>query len=198
MKSRYYKSVPKLREDDNVLPPASEIPSMLSNTRKRTVSVGPQSEADVREYIANREQSRRDSRTSASPAGRFRSQAQLSPGFNASSPASDIAVATPVSEAAVQDYLSPPPSVSSRPTDRMALSPPTGGKDLLTPPASEAGISGDESKEDEQQDQKMFLALERPRIRYDVEVITKLIVYAGIAWWAVEGNPILFQVVGLT
>lgn len=44
----------------------------------------------------------------------------------------------------------------------------------------------------------MFSALERPRIRYDVEVITKLIVYAGIAWLAVEGNPIVFELLGLT
>lgn len=43
----------------------------------------------------------------------------------------------------------------------------------------------------------MFSKLEKPRVRYDVEVITKLIVYAGIAWIAVEGAPILFETIGL-
>lgn len=46
-------------------------------------------------------------------------------------------------------------------------------------------------------DAEMFLKIERPRVRYDVEVVTKLIVYSGIAWWAVEGCPILFEILGL-
>ncbi|TKA43951.1 hypothetical protein B0A55_13728 [Friedmanniomyces simplex] len=68
---------------------------------------------------------------------------------------------------------------------------------LLTPPASDAGASSDSGKEDEQKDRELFSAVEKPRIRYDVEVITKLVVYAGIAWWAVEGNPLLFRWVGV-
>jgi dihydrosphingosine 1-phosphate phosphatase len=64
---------------------------------------------------------------------------------------------------------------------------------LLTPPASDGGVSSDSGKEDEQKDRDMFSALEKPRIRYDVEVITKLVVYAGIAWWAIEGNPLWFR-----
>jgi hypothetical protein len=43
----------------------------------------------------------------------------------------------------------------------------------------------------------MFSKLQKPRVRYDVEVVTKLIVYSGIAWLAVEGNPILFELIGL-
>ena len=62
----------------------------------------------------------------------------------------------------------------------------------------------------------MFSAVEKPRTHYDVEVITKLVVYAGksyagiskqvahvsnfisgIAWLAVEGNLILFRWLGL-
>jgi hypothetical protein len=39
--------------------------------------------------------------------------------------------------------------------------------------------------------------INRPRVRYDVEVVTKLVVYAGIAWWAVEGSPVIFEMVGL-
>jgi dihydrosphingosine 1-phosphate phosphatase len=68
---------------------------------------------------------------------------------------------------------------------------------LLTPPASDGGGSSDSGKEDEKNDRDMFSALEKPRIRYDVEVITKLVVYAGIAWWAIEGNPLWFRAVGI-
>lgn len=78
-------------------------------------------------------------------------------------------------------------------------------------------------REDEREEREMFSRLEKPRVRYDVEVVTKIIVYAGkvpprlyysnhlrirldinaeffesgIAWIAVEGNPILFEVLGL-
>jgi len=44
----------------------------------------------------------------------------------------------------------------------------TGGTDSFSPLSSDG--SSDES---------MFLALEKPRVRYDVEVVTKLVVYAG-------------------
>jgi len=43
----------------------------------------------------------------------------------------------------------------------------------------------------------MFSNIEKPRVRYDVEVITKLVVYAGIAWLAVQGNPLLFEKLGI-
>ena len=73
----------------------------------------------------------------------------------------------------------------------------TPDKNLLTPPVSDAGASNDSGREDEKKDRKMFSMIEKPRIRYDVEVITKLVVYAGIAWLAVEGNPLLFDYLGL-
>lgn len=69
---------------------------------------------------------------------------------------------------------------------------------------------------DEIEEREMFSNIAKPRVRYDVEVITKLIVYTGknidliecymrrmlinlkgIAWLAVEGNPLLFNVIGL-
>lgn len=36
-----------------------------------------------------------------------------------------------------------------------------------------------ERRQDEKEDREMFSKLEKPRVRYDVEVITKLIVYSG-------------------
>ena len=158
LQSRDYKTVPALRRDDNIIPPASEIPAMLSSfrhPRKRTISIGPQSEADARELIADRQQrKRRDSREQHS---------------------------TPVAVLR-----------SERSTSRPFLAVDTTAPRLLTPPPSDGGGS-DSGVEDERRDREMFEGLERPRIRYDVEVITKLVVYAGIAWLAVEGNPLLFQ-----
>jgi len=54
-----------------------------------------------------------------------------------------------------------------------------------------------ERRQDEKETREMFSKLEKPRVRYDVEVITKLVVYAGIAWIATEGAPILFETIGL-
>lgn len=159
-----------------MLPPASEIPAMLSNTRKRTISVGPQSEADVREFIANREQKRRESLSSAS-------------GVWKASNGSHI----PFRETA-DGFLSPSPQQSGRLNSPNVLGNPTrpnvSEEEVSTPPS-------DSGREEEVQDRNMFSALEKPRIRYDAEVITKVVVYAGIGWLAVEGDPILFRWLGL-
>lgn len=163
-----------------MLPPASEIPAMLSNTRKRTISVGPQSEADVREYIANREQKRRESLSSG--VGN-----RLKPSDGCNIPSSQF------SETA-DGHLSPAPASKAR-QDRLntaAISLQVGSPDKSLPTRS----PNDSGKEDELQDRKMFSALEKPRIRYDVEVITKLVVYAGIGWLAVEVDPLLFKWLG--
>lgn len=188
--------MPTLRQDDKVLPPASEIPAMLSSIRRRrrTISVGPQSEADARELIATRHQLRRDEKAADGPKPK-------------SSNSSLKAPATP-SIAEIQNPLTPeesPESASYAAVQENAsnLSPPSlqvsaPEKDLLTPPPSENGNLSDSGREDEKNDRKMFSTLEKPRIRYDVEVITKLVVYAGIAWLAVEGNPLLFAKLGIS
>ncbi len=38
-----------------------------------------------------------------------------------------------------------------------------------------------DQKEDEREEREMFSKLEKPRVRYDVEVVTKLVVYTGMA-----------------
>ena len=78
-----------------------------------------------------------------------------------------------------------------------------------------AGQHSEEERQIQREEKEMFSKLEKPRVRYDVEVITKLVVYTGmlipptlsltsltldclgIAWIAVEGNPILFELIGL-
>ncbi|RAR09650.1 sphingosine-1-phosphate phosphohydrolase [Stemphylium lycopersici] len=59
-----YSSIKPFADDDNVIPPASELPHMLKNLahpRKRSVSVGPQSAADAYETLAYRNRRRRES-----------------------------------------------------------------------------------------------------------------------------------------
>lgn len=75
-------------------------------------------------------------------------------------------------------------------------------------------VVSDGTKDQEELD--MFSMITKPRVRYDVEVVTKLIVYSGmfhsillvifpraltgfvgIGWLAVEGAPIVFHYLGL-
>ncbi len=86
-----------------------------------------------------------------------------------------------------------------------------------TPPSSDNTPdrrSSEHRRELEKEERDIFLMVEKPRVRYDVEVVTKLIVYtgmhnvrifhvvpwlirvSGIAWLAVEGNPIFFGYIG--
>lgn len=194
LQSRDYNTVPTLRKDDKVLPPAREIPGMLSTItrRKRTVSVGPQSEADAREFIANREQVRREERSASMSRDKPSTTSRLL------APSNQPTLSTPEEPATSSNYLAVQPQLPHlRSNDAQTI---------LTPPASDNGTaaSSDDGiddrhdlKRDEKHDREMFSTLEKPRIRYDVEVITKIIVYAGIAWLACEGNPILFRMVGI-
>ena len=199
LQARHYKQVPPLRRDDNIIPSASEIPSMLSsirNPRSRRVSVGPQSEADAREFIANREQRRTTGRAASSsrrrqprkpPAVDSHTSRHSHPNLPAPSP---LPEEEPVDQASVIAATRQGISTSSLQVN-------TPNIELLTPPASDGGASSDSGREDEKNDREMFSLLEKPRTHYDVEVVTKLVVYAGIAWLAVEGNPILFERLGL-
>lgn len=154
---------------------------MLSNLRsgrKRGVSIGPQSEADARELIAYREKRRRDSRSSQDGTTSRPKLAQTSGFFDLASPARDEPNATRVFDH-MEEVVSPTPGQSIDDNISM-LSPDTFPMQPLTPPASDSGnVSDTGSKEEERRDHEMFLALEKPRVRYDVEVITKLVVYAG-------------------
>lgn len=166
---------------------------------KRAVSVGPQSEADARELIANREQRRRKSRSGSDAAQLCmarEARRETTPRIPGR-PDHEVTVSSPSSppNSSGSDYLDASASNSTR--RRQLLEVEAVSPALLTPPASDAGASSDSGREDEQRDREMFSTLEKPRIRYDVEVITKLVVYAGIAWWAVEGNPLLFRAAGI-
>jgi len=75
-------------------------------------------------------------------------------------------------------------------------------KEMGTGQVDEAALErGYRDREDSEREEEreVFRRIEpfKPRVRYDVEVVTKLVVYTGIALWAVEGNPILFELLGL-
>jgi len=146
--------VPPLRKDDNVIPQFKEIPAFLTSLRhprKRAVSVGPQSEADARELIHQRDKVRRESQNSERPK------------FNQSNV---IGLPSPMEDGEATSYL----SETHRHRNQESLQIPgvNASSEPLTPPLSDAAS-----------DAEMFLALEKPRVRYDVEVVTKLVVYAG-------------------
>ena len=62
----------------------------------------------------------------------------------------------------------------------------TGPEQVLYTPLTPGTASGassrqpsSERRQDEREEREMFSKLEKPRVRYDVEVITKLVVYTG-------------------
>lgn len=138
--------------------------------RRRAVSVGPQSEADAYEALAYREKRRRDSLSDSnrtSPAADGGKQDSL-----ASDGRSAVVSRTRSKLDAYENMMgsgSPPPcSTAVNDTDDRS-SPEGNTKDL-----NEA---------------EMFSRIKKPRVRYDVEVVTRLIVYAGM-WSPLSGmNP---------
>ena len=174
LQSRDYTQVPPLQKDDNVLPSASEIPSIISSfryPRRRRVSVGPQSEADARELLATR---RKDGRPNRSPRRRAGRKPQTITADEKGSIASEIEEER--SEGEANDTEQAGHNTTSNPTASLQVKP--AHQNLLTPPTSDAGGSSDSDGEN-QRTREVFSAIEKPRKHYDVEVITKLVVYAG-------------------
>ncbi|KAI9840829.1 MAG: hypothetical protein M1838_003888 [Thelocarpon superellum] len=184
-----YKRVPSHVKDDNVIPSVSEFPSLLQamrHPRKRAVSVGPQSAADAYETLAHREKRRRESVSQADPVSPILEMSEDLPNrrTSLSMPASPSIKPTAMgySTMSMQPILggiSPATNGNVESYDfskkqAEALQPILGA---LSPVTREKEDAARESNERE--DHEMFSRLERPRVRYDVEIVTKLIVYAG-------------------
>lgn len=170
-----------MRRDDNIIPSASDIPSMLSSLRhprRRRVSVGPQSEADAREFFANREQRRKASRPGNSPR---RDPERKTLPAELDSRSSDINHAKSSTASKVSEHIAKS-AVTQNIEGISGASLQTNLNDgkLLAEPRSESKISYSESQDEAKNDREMVSALEKPRTHYDVEVITKLVVYAGM------------------
>ena len=181
-----YKKVPKQLQDDNVIPSVSEIPSLLTSIRhprrSRSVSVGPQSEADAYETLAYREKRRRES-TSEMAAATSRIDEKS---CNQESAPDYFGIATSNSASRHPTAgLLPTPALSHvdlynsmTSAEQVLYTPltPASGPSLSVNPSRRPSA---ERRQYEKEERDMFSKLEKPRVRYDVEVITKLVVYAG-------------------
>lgn len=136
------------------------------------MSIGPQSEADAYETLAYREKRRRQSTSERAAAASKLDEGNSYLGMTTSS------------NRRLAPGLLPTPASSNQDLFRSM----TGGEtELYVPltPSSRASSTensrrpSQERRQDEREDREMFSKLEKPRVRYDVEVITKLIVYSG-------------------
>ncbi|WEW57378.1 Long-chain base-1-phosphate phosphatase [Emydomyces testavorans] len=177
-KASEYKRVPEHLKDDDVIPNVSEIPSMLTSIRhprRRAVSIGPQSEADAYETLAYREHRRRQS---ASSPDRTPS-ARPSP-FTASSESSGGPF--------LKDKQSPrsanrSPLRLAEYEHMMGTGTPTCEQNGTSNVADTAARSLEYTIKS-QGEEEMFSMITKPRVRYDVEVVTKLIVYSGMLFYS--------------
>lgn len=180
-----YTSIPKIRDDDNVIPPASELPQMLKNLahpRRRSVSVGPQSAADAYETIAYRNRRRResiDSMHESLPEG-----ITWSPAIKEKEPSSLGLPQHSYNKTPMGVNLLPTPIASRVHSYEQMMGTGTIDTSPTTPPPDsemdfdEKAVQTPVEAEDEKR--RIFMKLTKPRVRYDVEVVTKLIIYGGM------------------
>jgi dihydrosphingosine 1-phosphate phosphatase len=174
-----YETVPRQSNDDNIIPAARAIPGLLSNfRRRRAISIGPQSEADAYETLAYRNKRRRDSMNATDVQ-------EVSP-----APSPDRAYFTK------EDATSGRKRSSSLKMFREQMG--TTGSSDLSPMTVQSPHAENVHETDVQEERRIFANIQKPRVRYDVEVVTRLIVYSGIGWWAVHGIPVVFHHVGLS
>jgi hypothetical protein len=175
-----YKKVPERLRDDNVLPSVSDFGKVVNSirgpTRGRAVSVGPQSAADAYETLAYRERRRRESVGSEEGAvkpkrslGELRENGHVG---SAGTGGHDHATASGVQQSGrLKEFES---QMGTGTVVVSSTSPERELGDAETEPEIYVG------QKDELGAQEMFSRLVKPRVRYDVEVVTKLVVYAGM------------------
>lgn len=161
-----YKSVPPGSRIDTLFPTASDFPRMVAGirhptTRGRSVSIGPQSAADAYETLAYRERQRRESISSNHS---LRSKSSTLDLDNKTDDQTGRAQASGAQKA---------PSPGAKYENLIG-----DGEVAVLPPedANDETLANADGEFDEQQ---VFAGLVKPRVRYDVEVVTKLVVYTG-------------------
>ncbi|GAP93139.1 putative PAP2 superfamily protein [Rosellinia necatrix] len=177
MPASEYKNIPLRLKVDNVMPSVSDLPGLITAVRHprrgRSVSIGPQSAADAYETLAYRERRRKESNAS------LRSKASVQ----------ELAKEQAGRSSAVNSGQQKPSDFEKQMGEGTVVVSADKSKETNGEPEMYIG------QQDELGEKEVFSKLVRPRVRYDVEVITKLVVYAGIAWFAVEGVPILFELI---
>lgn len=154
--------------------------------QSRSVSIGPQSAADAYETLAFRAKRRRESIPSVAEKIVFSKDGKNHTNDHCYSTTSNNFESRPVTPGVL------PTAVASKlnlyqyiaVSDPVEYTPPTPDTVLEVPAASNRELSED-SKQYEREDREMFSKLEKPRVRYDVEVVAKLIVYCGWSIWVV-------------
>ncbi|KAI9754005.1 MAG: hypothetical protein M1815_005904 [Lichina confinis] len=189
-----YEKVPSPLKDDEVLPSVSKISSMMSSLRqprRRAVSVGPQSVADAFEVLAYHEHKR--SQSSGSGTSNRPKQngvlGDLPESFRTGSLSSS-------NSTGVFDVDASEPSLRIHRLikfARAAESP----IDISDDGGRQFEAAGPDEKHSSKASTEIVSIVMKPRVRYDVEVVTKLIVYAGIGFVSVYVDPIVFEYIGL-
>ncbi|KAI5864411.1 PAP2-domain-containing protein [Durotheca rogersii] len=212
MPASEYKNIPLRLRVDNVMPNVSDLPGLITAVRHpgrgRSVSVGPQSAADAYETLAYRERRHRESISSNSALHSRTSAQDLKESAKSSQSESDgAAQSSAVSSGQQQTQPLPPQqqyhhhhhynhNSSSRLGDFEKL---MGEGRVIVSPAETTGANGEPTifvgQQDELSEKEVFSMLVKPRVRYDVEVVTKLVVYCGIGWLAVEIVPVLYELI---
>ncbi|KAI2631641.1 PAP2-domain-containing protein [Xylaria nigripes] len=177
MPASEYKNIPLRLKVDNVMPNVSDLPGLITAVRHpkrgRSVSIGPQSAADAYETLAYRERKRRESNATLRSKASAQELGEDQTGFSS--------------------------AVSKGHQNPSDFEKQMGKSTVLVSSADCETLNGEPEvymgQQDELGEKEVFSKLVKPRVRYDVEVITKLVVYAGIAWLAVEGVPVLFELI---
>ena len=170
-----YKDVPLHVRDDNVLPNVKDLPKLVRSIRGpgrgRAVSVGPQSAADAYETLAYRERRRRESLGSDAGGGGGGAEVKGRVSLNG------------LREKARADAAA---AGAGDGESRARVSGVEGGgrlaemeKTVAATPALDGPAGEYLGEEDELGEREVFSMLIKPRVRYDVEVVTKLVVYTG-------------------
>lgn len=191
-----YNNIPSRLKVDNVMPSVSDLPGLLTSIRHpgrgRAVSVGPQSAADAYETLAYREKRRRDSLTNSSDIGSGRSARSKSRSKDRSSSENNNNLdrdGQVVQASGNADSLSanignlPTPAQSRVGSFEKMMGQ---GNVIIKPATPPPGYEEDDDEaiiivgqHNEIEEKDLFSRLEQPRVRYDVEVVTKLVVYTG-------------------
>jgi dihydrosphingosine 1-phosphate phosphatase len=161
-----YKFVPENAKIDTLIPSVSDIARVGEGirhpkTRGRSISIGPQSAADAYETLAYRERKRRESVGSNSS---LKSKSSLFDLKEREGADQDLTQAQ--ASGAQQSLLSEYENMMGQ-----------GSVAML--PGSDGTVDIIVGQQDELEEKEMFSRLIKPRVRYDVEVVTKLVVYTG-------------------
>ena len=168
------------------MPSVSEFPNLFSSIRhprrSRSISIGPQSEADAYEALAFRDRKRRESissigGTSISWNSNVTQDGSRKDYFKHTKASSQP---TGISTAVFSPQATPTIDTSgSRNWSNISVFTPSTPCDIAGNANGLARTPSQMRRQDIREEKEIFSKLVKRRVRYDVEVITKMIVYSG-------------------